>query len=205
MYRNIVLVLLAYFLTSCGQPLVTATPQGTRLSTPSSLASPSVVALSPRALASPAPEVSVLSPTAVLPIQSTPLPASDLMSVPSVTVVPQVPSLLTNEQRWRMQQRDRVVFDVPRLYDAHDRASLYWYDPVSGQTLEVGALLGEFVAQAQFKRRDDDRFALEIPYRINHDFGLTSISDAVRQRMQSAGYTESVEAYVLVSDVIEPR
>jgi hypothetical protein len=34
---------------------------------------------------------------------------------------------------------------------------------------------------------------------------LTSISDAVRQRMNAAGYTESVEAYVIRTEDTVPR
>ena len=58
-------------------------------------------------------------------------------------------------------------------------------------------LLGPFTVWVQFVLCDGNRPALEVPYRINVDFGMTSISDAVKQRMLAAGYTESVEAYVV--------
>jgi len=53
--------------------------------------------------------------------------------------------------------------------------------------------------------RGDQQAALEVPYRINNDFGLTSISEAVRARMQAAGYSQSVEAYVLRTADIYPK
>jgi hypothetical protein len=37
------------------------------------------------------------------------------------------------------------------------------------------------------------------------DFGLTAISDAVRERMRNAGYTQSVEAYVFQADDVQPK
>ncbi len=73
---------------------------------------------------------------------------------------------------------------------------------MTGQSLEIGTIRGEFPAQAQFILRNDRRPALEVPYRINQDFGLTAISEAVRARMNAAGYTESVEAYIEQSEVV---
>jgi hypothetical protein len=126
-------------------------------------------------------------------------------ATPAVTVVPQPPAAQTNEQRWRAQQSDRQAFDPPRIYIAQSPVPLLWYDPVTGQTLEIGTLLGEFPAQAQFALRDGQHPALEVPYRINKDFGLTAISEAVIQRMHAARYTESVEAYVVQTDTIQPK
>lgn len=81
---------------------------------------------------------------------------------------------------------------------------MYWYDPLSGQSLTIGTILGPFTAQAQFGFiPQGDQPALEVPYRINNDFGLTAISPAVRDRMNAAGYTESVEAYILVNEAVK--
>jgi len=77
-----------------------------------------------------------------------------------------------------------------------------WYDPTTGQSLEIGTIRGEFPAQAEFVLRSNQHPALEVPYRINVDFGLTAISEAVRDRMKAAGYTESVEAYIERSDAV---
>jgi hypothetical protein len=82
---------------------------------------------------------------------------------------------------------------------------LLWYDPRTGQSLEIGTLLGEFQASAQFTLRGSDQPAIEVPYRINNDFGLTAISDAIVQRMNEAGYGERVDAYVLLSEAVQPR
>lgn len=123
---------------------------------------------------------------------------------PTVVIVPEIRPL-TNEERWRAQQKDRVVFPEPRVYVARRPTTLYWYDPLSGQSLPVGTLLGPFTAQAAFTFVPANAPALEVPYRINGDFGLTSIAPSVRQRMAEAGYTEFVETYVLLSDAIEQR
>ena len=71
--------------------------------------------------------------------------------------------------------------------------------------MPIGTLSGEFPVQAEFILRGDQQAALEVPYRINNDFGLTSISEAVRARMQAAGYSQSVEAYVLRTADIYPK
>ncbi len=124
-----------------------------------------------------------------------------LPSRPTVVVVPQIPTT-TNEERWRALQKDRVVFPEPRVYIARRPTTLYWYDPLSGQSLPVGTLLGPFTAQAAFIFLPANAPALEVPYRINGDFGLTSIAPSVQQRMAAAGYTEFAETYVLLSDAI---
>ena len=123
---------------------------------------------------------------------------------PSVVITVPTPTPQSNEQRWRAQQIDRHVFDPKRIYIATSPVTLLWYDPVASQTLEIGTLLGEFTVQAEFTFRPRDVAALEVPYRINQDYGLTSISPAVEQRMEAAGFTESVEAFVLESDAIQP-
>ena len=203
--RQITLVLLLFLLASCGQPLVTTTPPPSR---PLGQRTPRTTSIVPtHATAAveektptevPVPSVeptAVPTPTIVLP---TPSPT------PAVIITPQtVPQ--TNEQRWRAQELNRQVFDPPRLYVAQSPVSLLWYDPVTGQTLEIGTLIGTFPVQAQFTLREGNHPAFEVPYRINGDFGLTAISDAVKQRMNAAGYTESVEAFVLQSDAIQPK
>jgi hypothetical protein len=111
----------------------------------------------------------------------------------------------TNEQRWRAQQIDRQVFDPPRQYVALRPVPLLWYDPVNGQSLELGTLIGTFTVQAQFVLRGSNQNALEVPYQINKDYGLTAISEAVKSRMSAAGYTQSVEAYAIQTDAVQPK
>jgi hypothetical protein len=122
-----------------------------------------------------------------------------------VIIRPPTPSQQSNEQIWRAQQLDRRAFDPPQAYVARPSATLLWYDPRTGQSLEIGTLLGEFPASAAFTLRGSDQPAIEVPYRINNDFGLTAISDAIVQRMHEAGYTERVDAYILLSDAVQPR
>lgn len=102
-----------------------------------------------------------------------------------------------------MQQIDREALDPPQIYRVVRRTPLFWFDPVTGQTLEIGTLIGDIPVQARFRLRSTGEAALEVPYRINNDFGLTAISEAVRSRMEAAGYTVSVEAFVLESDAIQ--
>lgn len=82
---------------------------------------------------------------------------------------------------------------------------LLWFDPATNQVVEIGTLQGVFPAQAQFTFLPTQAPALEVPYRINGDFGLTSISDALQERMHAAGYAQSVEAFIVLSDTIVPK
>ena len=104
-----------------------------------------------------------------------------------------------------MQQIKRQVFDPNRMYIASSPVMLLWYDPLSDQTLEIGRLVGEFTAQAEFIFQPRNAMALEVLYHINQDYGLTAISPAVKQRMEAAGFAENVEAFVLQSDAIQPK
>lgn len=132
-------------------------------------------------------------------------PAAVATSTPAIIVVPRTAVPLDNQQRWRAQQIDRHAFDTQRLYIANDTIALLWYDPVVGQSIEIGTLRGEFPAQAEFILRSNNHPALEVPYRINQDFGLTAISEALRERMRAAGYVESVEAYVERAETVVPK
>lgn len=115
------------------------------------------------------------------------------------------PNTQTAEDRWRAQQIDRTVFPAVQIYQAQSQTSLYWYDPNTGQVLELGTIRGNFPAQARFVFRPTGQPALEIPYRINTDFGLTSVSEAILQRIQAAGFRDSVESFVYLSDTIVPQ
>jgi hypothetical protein len=139
----------------------------------------------------------------ITPTLATPAPeVTQVAAQPSVVVVPQTAVPLTNEQRWRAQQRERHVFEPPRIYIVNENTPLMWYDPLTGQSLEIGTIRGEVPVQAEFILASNQHPALEIPYRINVDFGLTAISEAVRDRMKAAGYTETVEAYIERSDAV---
>ena len=123
----------------------------------------------------------------------------------TVIVVPLTQLPATNEERWRAQEQDRKVNDPPRIYVAKSPATLWWFDPLTSQSVPIGTLSGEFPVQAEFVLRSTQQAALEVPYRINNDFGLTAISEAVRERMKAAGYSQSVEAYVLRSADTLPK
>jgi hypothetical protein len=197
----------------CGQPLQINTPPPPRTTGTAGLPT-----LSPAIDAKPATANAGSAPTANQPIETVQaVPATPIVSAapataaptspatPEVVVIPQTAIPLNNEQRWRAQQIDRQAFGQQRLYIANNDVDLLWYDPITGQSLEIGTIRGEFPVQAQFILRNDRRPALEVPYRINQDFGLTAISEAVRARMKAAGYTASVEAYIEQSEVVVPK
>ncbi|MCS6940807.1 MAG: hypothetical protein NZM94_16140 [Roseiflexus sp.] len=183
-------------LAGCGQPLQldaaqrTRTPLITQPAARTSTPERTVAAVAPTY--TPQASIRESSPT-VAPATST----------PTVRIVPATPAPQTNEERWRAQQLDRQVFDPPQIYRVVRRTPLFWFDPTTGQILEIGTVLGNIPVQAQFRLRATGEAALEVPYRINNDFGLTAISDAVRTRMEAAGYTVSVEAFVLESDAVQ--
>lgn len=104
-----------------------------------------------------------------------------------------------------MQQLNRSVFNPIQMYTIQGQAALLWYDPLNAQAIEIGLLHGSVPVQARFDYRPYQAAALEVPYRINIDFGLTSISDAVLERMRQAGYTETVEGFIIVTDSIQPQ
>jgi hypothetical protein len=145
-----------------------------------------------------------ITPTATVEL-ATPVKQFAATPTPAVMVVPITREPETNEQRWRAQQQDRQVNDPPRIYVAPNPATLWWYDPLISQSVPIGTISGEFPVQAEFILRGAQQAALEVPYRINNDFGLTAISEAVRERMQAAGYSQSVEAYVLRTADIHPK
>jgi len=123
----------------------------------------------------------------------------------NVVVVQRTPTAQENLDRWRAQQDERQVLETAQTYVATTPAPLLWYDPLTGQSVLIGTLIGDFVVQARFVVHSTQQPALEVPYFINRDYGLTSISDAVRDRMNAAGYTESVEAYVIQTEGIAPK
>ena len=196
-------ILPVVLLTSCSQPLplqIPTTTEGTPSSQLSVQTPTQPLQLSPTSPNNLQDDTMSISPTTSEPtvLPSTPPP-------PVVTtIVPQTVEPQTSEQRWRAQQVQREAFEQPQNYIATAPVSLMWFDPLTGQSLEIGRLLGEFTAQAQFLYRPNEVPALEVSYMINQNFGLTAISPAVVERMASAGYTETVEAYVLQSDLIQP-
>jgi hypothetical protein len=207
------LALIVVVVAGCGQPLQINTP-----SSPRTTRAAGPPTASPAIEATPATADAGTVPTANQPIEATQaapatptvsaaptIPAPIPPATPAVVVIPQTAIPLNNEQRWRAQQIDRQPFDQQRLYIANTDVALLWYDPMTGQSLEIGTIRGEFPAQAQFILRNDRHPALEVPYRINQDFGLTAISEAVRARMKTAGYTESVEAYIERTEAVVPK
>jgi len=198
------MLLIALVLAGCGQPLQTGTPsqaQEQPTGLPSNTALPGIPANS---VPSAVPSVQI-TPELTATLQLEPPVGVEATATPAVIVVPLTQMPETNEQRWRAQQQDRKVFDSPRLYIARKPATLWWYDTLTSQSVQIGSINGEFPAQAEFILRNAQQPALEVPYRINNDFGLTAISEAVRERMKAAGYSQSVEAYVLRTDDIQPK
>jgi hypothetical protein len=219
------MLVIVLVLAGCGQPMQIGTPsqtqvQPTRLSTDTVLASvtatsvPSAAPSAPQATAvsdaapfatAPIEPTAAFEPTGTVEAEATPAVPLAATITPAVIVVPltQIPE--TNQERWRAQQQDRKVNDPPQLYRVGSPVTLWWYDPLTSQSVPIGTISGEFPAQAEFTLRSAQQAALEVPYVINVDFGLTAISEAVRERMKAAGYSQSVEAYVLRTADIQPK
>jgi hypothetical protein len=207
-------------LAGCGQPLQIGTPSQTQVRPtrlPAESAPPDVTAIGvPSAAPSEqaTPEVGA-TPFATAPaeppasMEATPAvaPTAPIATTltPAVIVIPRPPAPETNEQRWRARQQDRKVNDPPRIFIARNPVTLWWYDPLTSQSAPIGTISGEFPVEAEFILRGDQQPALEVSYVINHDFGLTAISESVRERMKAAGYEQSVEAYVVQTNDIQPK
>lgn len=116
---------------------------------------------------------------------------------------PPLPSY-TNEERWRLQQRERQPFVTMQSFFTSN-SQLWWYDPLQQQHLALGTFRGAFTVQARFILQSQNAPALEVPYQINRSYGVTALSPAIIERMQAAGYSEWVEAYVLETpDIVAP-
>jgi hypothetical protein len=217
--RRLYMLLIVLGLAGCGQPMQISTPSQTQVRStqlPSDTGLSSTIATN---VPSSAPfvqataelaattsltatvESAATDPTA----EATPAMTITATLTPAVIVVPLTRLPETNEQRWRAQQQDRKVNDPARIYIAPNPVTLWWYDPLTSQSVTIGTISGEFPAQAEFTLHGTQQEALEVPYRINGDFGLTAISEAVRERMSAAGYSQSVEAYVLRTADIHPK
>jgi hypothetical protein len=204
--RRWYLLLLVMVLAGCGQPMQIGAPspvqmQPTRL--PPDTALPTKIANNVPSATPSAQATALLRPTATA--ATAPSISAAATPPPAVIIVPLTQLPETNEARWRAQEQDRKVNDPPRIYVAPSQVTLWWYDPLNSQSVPIGTLSGEFPAQAEFILRSAQQAAFEVPYRINNDFGLTAISDAVRERMQAAGYTQSVEAYILRTADMHPK
>jgi hypothetical protein len=212
------MLLIVLMLAGCGQPMQIGTPSQTQMRPtrlPSDAALPTVIATSVPSAAPSAQDTPELAatlfataptePTATLKVEATPAVSITATLTPAVIVVPLTQLPATNEERWRAQQQDRKVNDPPQNYIAKNLTTLWWFDPLTSQSVQIGTISGEFPAQAEFTLRSTQQAALEVAYVINVDFGLTAISEAVRERMKAAGYSQSVEAYVLRTADIQPK
>ena len=218
------MLLIVLVLAGCGQPMQIGTPSQTQVRPsrlPSDTALPTILATSVPSAPTSAQTTSALdtTPFATGPIvptveteptveagtATTPVVSIPATLTPAVIVVPLILIPETNQARWRAQQQDRKVSDPPRVYIAKDSVTLWWYDPLTSQSVPIGTISGAFPAQAEFTLRSVQQAALEVPYVINIDFGLTAISEAVRERMKAAGYSQSVEAYIVRTADIQPK
>lgn len=199
-YCKVLLLGLVLVLTSCGQPLAMRTsPRATSTTTQPPPLDSAVPLVTPDSLAA---TLSLSTPTALLAT-----PTSDLATTPlsTVVVLPKLPATPTNEERWHQQLVDLTPFEEAQTYTAQTGVSLFWFDPRTNQTLEVGAIVGEFRATASFTWRATNQPALLVPYDINSSYGLTAISDALVQRMSATNPNKTVEAFVFVSDAVQPK
>ena len=141
--------------------------------------------------------------TQPLPATPTPAPAVTPTVNPAFANV-QLPTAADLEERWRAMQVDRAPFGQTRNYFSPGYQVVWWFDPVFGQILPIGQLQGEFAAQATFRIRGQWIQALEIPYLINQQYGIT-VPPPILKRMQDAGKTEWVDVFVYLTQDMEPR
>lgn len=120
-----------------------------------------------------------------------------------VVIAPDFP-VLSPEDRWRAEQRYREVFDPPRAYTTNG-SELWWFDPVNHHHVVLGNFSGDFQAQARFILRGQAIAALEVPYQVNHSYGLTSISSELVARIHAAGYGDWIETYVFFTPDVQAR
>jgi hypothetical protein len=173
---------------------------------PSALPSPTravtAQAQIPTAISSPGITPSVELPTATAaepsPTVELTLTAAPATATPAATLVLPTPLPITNEQRWRAQQINRVLFDPMRAYTTAS-SELWWYDPINQQHVILGTFRGSFVAQARFTLRGQGVEALEVPYQVNQSYGLTALSAVLVERIRAAGNDEWIETYVFVT------
>jgi hypothetical protein len=206
--RRLVALSLALLLLGCGEPLQIAsqTPRPTR--TPL-VAQTAGAAPTQRASATTAAGDTAASST-VAPVASA-TPAATIAATeaptlrPSVVIIPATVAPRSSLDRWRAQQAEREVLDPAVTYLVSQPVPLLWWDPATGQTLEIGLIAGEVPAQARFMFRPSGAPAIEVAYTINQSYGLTAISAAVRNRMAAAGFTETVETFVVITGGVEPR
>jgi len=209
--------MIVLILAGCGQPMQIGTPSQTQMRPtrlPNDTVLPTVLATSVPSVAPSTlntPELTPTEPTSgsdsmvTAEAIATPAISTTATLTPAVIVVPLTQLPETNQERWRAQQQDRKVNDPPLVYIAKNPTMLWWYDPLTSQSVPIGMISGPFPAQAEFTVHSAQQAALEVPYVINVDFGLTAISEAVRERMKAAGYSQSVEAYVLRTADIQPQ
>ncbi|MBM4412905.1 MAG: hypothetical protein FJ040_05590 [Chloroflexi bacterium] len=176
-------------LASCGQPIqpLSRTPLASRTPVTSGEATAPVATDAPADPNAPAPPITDVTPV-----------VEEL--VINIEVTPQLRATPTGDERWAAFASQRQLFDTPIRVTTLQPTPLLWLDPHNGQVLEIGLLNGDFVATAQIVLTSDNSVAYEVDYRINQDFGLTSISEAVVMRMRDAGYAASVRAFVVMTD-----
>lgn len=175
-------------MANCAQPLPLqrGTPGATRVTrTPGTQAALPTISTSRSPIAVP-----------TTPVFATPIVSSTAVVVPVTQVA------RSTEASWAAEQVDRKVFESAHVYRAGEPTTLFWFDSTTGQSLEIGRFIGNFPAIAAFNLKQSGAKALAVRYQINEDYGLISISPAITERMRVAGYDDSVEAYVLVSDTI---
>ncbi len=183
--------------------------QDARGFSPSALLLPTTTVVAEMAVAAetPIPVAATVVPVEPTTVALTPtllVPTPQVSSIPEATFVLPTPPQMSNEQRWRAQQINRNVFDLTRSYTTAS-SELWWYDPVNQQHVILGTFTGDFLAQAQFTLRGQGIEALEVPYQVNVNYGLTALSPALVARINAAGAKDWVETYVFITPNVVPR
>jgi hypothetical protein len=180
-----------------------ASPPAALPSATATLADPTAqeVRPSPSAPGSLAPDPVTATPSIVTAPTA---PEAPPVATPPPLNLPTAPAP-TNEERWRAQQQDRVLFGgLAPFYTSG--SELWWYDPLNQQHVILGRITGDFNAQAQFVLHGQGVQALEVPYQVNVGYGLTALSPALLERIRAAGYeSEWIETYVFLTPNVLPR
>lgn len=208
-YRILILCFIGAFatlLSGCMEALQSARQSDQPIASgwPTSPAQPSRLPI----LDEPAPPTLVVIPTPAptfgqyAPEPPTTAPTSSAIPVPQPTAIQNniilpAPVARSNEERWRAQQLNRIVFSTSQSYNTSN-SQIWWFDPINEQHVLLGSFSGNFQVQASFVLAEQRLEALELPYQVNRLYGLTALSPALLDRIAGAGYGDWIETYVIV-------
>lgn len=197
------LLIFAVMLTACIKPL--ATPERTPNAETTGGFGPRPTPVLTTEASTATESIAVSDNTEAAQTGSQPTPEESVTPVPQqapgIGIVPATQKPISNNERWRQQQLDRVPLPEPQYYTTTGSA-LYWFDPVFQQAVLIGTFSGPFEVLATFRLRSTGEPALEVLYEVNKRYGLTAVSPSIVERIHAAGYGDVIDTYVLETDQI---